>query len=44
VVHEERLLQNLAARIRDVRDGPDGTLYLLTDDPSGRLLRLEPAP
>jgi len=44
VVHEERLLQDLGLRIRDVRNGPDGTLYLLTDDPSGKLLRLEPAP
>jgi len=44
VIHEERLLQDLGARIRDVRNGPDGTLYLLTDDPNGKLLRLEPAP
>lgn len=44
VVHEERLLQDLAARIRDVRDGPDGSLYLLTDSSNGRLLRLDPAP
>jgi aldose sugar dehydrogenase len=40
VVHEERLLQSLAVRIRDVRQGPDGYLYLLTDAPSGQLLRL----
>jgi glucose/arabinose dehydrogenase len=44
VVHEERLLQDFGARIRDVRNGPDGTLYLLTDDANGKLLRLEPAP
>ncbi len=44
VVHEERLLQDLGARIRDVRNGPDGTLYLLTDDANGKLLRLEPVP
>ena len=44
VVHEERLLRDLGARIRDVRNGPDGTLYLLTDEPDGKLLRLEPAP
>jgi glucose/arabinose dehydrogenase len=43
VVHEERLLEDLGARIRDVRNGPDGTLYLLTDDANGSLLRLEPA-
>ncbi|MEX6504205.1 PQQ-dependent sugar dehydrogenase [Pseudomonas zhanjiangensis] len=40
VVHEERLLESLAARIRDVRQGPDGYLYLLTDSDNGRLLRL----
>ncbi len=44
VVHEERLLRDLGLRIRDVRNGPDGTLYLLTDEPDGKLLRLEPAP
>jgi len=44
VVHEERLLEDLGARIRDVRDGPDGNLYLLTDHANGELLRLEPAP
>lgn len=31
-------------RIRDVREGPDGLLYLLTDSPNGRLLRVEPPP
>jgi hypothetical protein len=43
VVHEERLLQGVA-RIRDVRVGPDGLVYLLTDERAGRLLRLEPGP
>ena len=43
VTHEERLLQKLDERIRDVRQGPDGFLYLLTDSPEGRILRLEPA-
>ncbi len=43
VVHEERLLQGFA-RIRDVRVGPDGFVYLLTDERAGRLIRLEPAP
>ncbi len=43
VTHEERLLQKLDERIRDVRQGPDGYLYLLTDSPEGRILRLEPA-
>lgn len=40
VVHEERLLQELGARIRDVREGPDGYLYVLTDAANGQLLRL----
>ncbi len=43
VVREERLLTGREGRIRDVRQGPDGLLYLLTDAPDGRLLRLEPA-
>ncbi|MCC6888294.1 MAG: PQQ-dependent sugar dehydrogenase [Hyphomicrobiales bacterium] len=40
---EERLLQNLRARIRDVRQGPDGALYLATDHSSGRILRIAPS-
>ncbi|HLD67058.1 MAG TPA: PQQ-dependent sugar dehydrogenase [Pseudomonas sp.] len=40
VVHEERLLEGLGARIRDVRQGPDGYLYVLTDEADGQLLRL----
>ncbi len=43
VTAEERLLQDLNARIRDVRQGPDGALWLLTDSSSGRLLRVAPA-
>jgi aldose sugar dehydrogenase len=42
VVKEERLLGNAVGRIRDVRMGPDGFLYLLTDDSDGMLARLEP--
>ena len=42
VVHEERLLRNAIGRIRDVRDGPDGYLYLLTDASNGVIARLEP--
>jgi glucose/arabinose dehydrogenase len=42
-VKEERLLQDLDERIRDVRQGPDGALYLLTDNSAGRILRLAPA-
>ena len=41
-VREEALLQNLDERIRDVRQGPDGLLYLLTDAPNGKLIRLVP--
>ncbi len=43
VLREERLLEDLGERIRDVRQGPDGWLYLLTDSPRGRLLRLQPS-
>ncbi|MFA6266273.1 MAG: PQQ-dependent sugar dehydrogenase [Pseudolabrys sp.] len=41
-VKEERLLQGLNERIRDVRQGPDGALYLLTDNNAGRILRVTP--
>lgn len=44
VVHEERLLEQLDARIRDVRQGPDGYLYVLTDASNGQLLRLDLQP
>ena len=43
VVAEERMLEDLEERFRDVRQGPDGLIYLLTDHPDGMLLRLEPA-
>jgi glucose/arabinose dehydrogenase len=42
VTGEERLLQNLNERIRDVRQGPDGALWLLTDNSAGRILRVSP--
>jgi glucose/arabinose dehydrogenase len=42
-VKEERLVQQLRERIRDVREGPDGALWLATDSSSGRILRLAPA-
>jgi glucose/arabinose dehydrogenase len=42
VVGEERLLKELGARIRDVRVGTDGSVYVLTDEEDGRLLRLRP--
>nr|WP_245795409.1 PQQ-dependent sugar dehydrogenase [Thioalkalivibrio denitrificans] len=43
VVEEETLLREMGQRIRDVRQGPDGYLWLLTDHRNGRLLRVEPA-
>lgn len=43
VVGEQRILASLKSRIRDVRQGPDGYLYALTDSDEGALLRLEPA-
>ena len=42
IVHEERLLEQKLGRIRDVRVGPDGLIYLLTDAGDGVLARLEP--
>ena len=43
VVHEERMLVDAIGRIRDVRVGPDGLVYLLSDAADGVLARLEPA-
>lgn len=43
VVDEEIMLADLDTRIRDVRTGPDGFLYILTDESDGRLLRLRPS-
>jgi glucose/arabinose dehydrogenase len=40
VVLEERYLGELRERIRDVVEGPDGFVYLLTDNPRGRILRV----
>jgi glucose/arabinose dehydrogenase len=42
VVGAEPLLADFNERIRDVEAGPDGFLYLLTDNPEGRLLRIRP--
>ncbi|MEZ0332485.1 MAG: PQQ-dependent sugar dehydrogenase [Gemmatimonadales bacterium] len=42
VVLQEILLRELKARVRDVRNGPDGFLYLVTDAPEGSVLRLRP--
>lgn len=43
VIGEEQLLAGLGERIRAVRQGPDGYLYVLTDSSNGRVLRLKPA-
>lgn len=43
-LRRESLLEELHQRIRDVRQGPDGFLYVLTDEDDGALLRIEPAP
>lgn len=43
VITEERFLKGVIGRIRDVRQGPDGFLYLLTDENDGGLYRLEPS-
>lgn len=40
VVREEKLLPDIGQRLRDVAEGPDGTLWLLTDERNGQLLRL----
>ena len=42
VVGEERLLTDLDTRMRDVRQGPDGALYVMTDGQGGKILRLAP--
>ena len=42
VTGEERMLNALNERIRDVRQGPDGMIYLATDSTQGRILRLKP--
>jgi glucose/arabinose dehydrogenase len=43
VTHEERMLQDLGLRIRDVEQGPAGAIFLLTDEGDGEILRLTPA-
>ena len=44
VLRESKLIDTLRERIRDVRQGPDGLLYVLTDSNNGKLIRLQPAP
>lgn len=43
-LHRESMLRELQNRIRDVRQGPDGLLYILTAENDGALMRMEPAP
>uniref|UniRef100_UPI0025F4E840 PQQ-dependent sugar dehydrogenase n=1 Tax=uncultured Pseudacidovorax sp. TaxID=679313 RepID=UPI0025F4E840 len=42
VVAEQKLLASARERIRDVRQGPDGLIYVLTDEDDGKLIRLQP--
>jgi glucose/arabinose dehydrogenase len=42
-IRREGLLKELGHRVRDVQQGPDGYLYVLTDEEDGALLRLEPS-
>jgi len=41
-LRRETLLADLHQRIRDVRQGPDGLIYIATDEPKGAILRIEP--
>jgi glucose/arabinose dehydrogenase len=43
VTHEERLLKELGMRIRDVAQGPDGAIYVVTDASDGQIIRISPA-
>lgn len=43
VTHREELLRGAYGRVRDVRQGPDGLIYILTDEDDGVLVRIEPA-
>lgn len=42
VTHEERLLKELGMRIRDVAQGPDGALYVVTDASDGQIIKISP--
>ena len=44
VQRESKLISEVGGRIRDVRQGPDGLLYVLTDSNNGKLIRLQPVP
>jgi aldose sugar dehydrogenase len=41
-IRRDSLLTELKQRIREVRQGPDGLLYVLTDEEAGAMLRIEP--
>ena len=41
-VRREKLLVELRQRVRDIREGPDGILYVLTEEDQGALLEIEP--
>jgi len=43
-LRRETILQDLHQRIRDIRQGPDGLIYLLTEEDDGAVIRIEPAP
>ena len=43
-MREERILEGFKQRVRDIRQGPDGFLYFVTDEGNGGIFRLEPAP
>jgi glucose/arabinose dehydrogenase len=43
VIAEEKLLRDRCRRIRDVRQGPDGLIYVITDEANGEVLRISPA-
>ena len=42
IIGEERLLNEIGERVRDVRVGPDSNIYVLTDENDGKLLKIEP--
>ena len=42
VVEEEILFSELSSRIRDIRSGPDGFLYIITDGAAGKVVRVSP--
>jgi glucose/arabinose dehydrogenase len=42
VIAEEKLLRERCRRLRDVRQGPDGLIYVITDEANGEILRIGP--